>query len=520
MAQDLNIGDLALERTKKPALVRLGGAKLLTRYVLPIGILAGFLALVMFAGGFAFVPPRAVTVVPVITTRAEAQNEGMPLFQAAGWIEPRPSLVNIAALAEGVIEQILVVEGQEVAQGEPVARLIDTDAKLALRQAETTKELREAELAGVKAELKAAKVRYENPVHLRTQLSQAEAALAKSKLELSRLPFQITTARAQLDYADENLRGKQSAGDAIPGRLISQAKSERDSAHALVAELEQRAPQLEAEMHALERQVSAANEQLRLLVDESRQSEDAEARYAAASANVKDAEIAVEQARLRLTRSTITAPITGKILKLLSHPGTRVMGLESAAGQSSSSIATMYDPKNLQARADVRLEDVPLVTSGQQVVIETASASKPIVGRVLLATSAANVQKNTLEVKVAIDDPPATIGPEMLVTVTFLAPPSTKTMFVESSRHRLLIPRQLIQSVDAASVVWVVDSENRARKRVIKLGKSEGDSLIEVTEGITATDKLISTGGDAVSDGELVEVRGDDPAIGIKAKNN
>ena len=520
MAQELNIGELALERTKKPARVRFGAAKLLTRYVLPIGILVGFFAMVVTAGGFALVSPRSVTVVPVIITRAEAQYEGTALFQAAGWIEPRPSLVNIASLAEGVIEQVLVVEGQEVVAGEPVAKLIDTDAKLFLRQAETSKELREAELAGVRAELKAAKLRFENPVHLRTQLSQAEAALAKSNLELSKLPFLITTAHAQLEYADENLGGKQSARDAIPGRLISQAKSERDSAHALVAELEQRAPQLQAEVHALERQVAAATEQLRMLVDESRRLEDAEARCAGAAATVKEAEIAIEQARLRLSRSTITAPITGKILKLISHPGTRVMGLESAAGQSSSSIATMYDPKNMQARADVRLEDVPLVTSGQKVVIETASASKPIFGRVLQATSSANVQKNTLEVKVAIEDPPDTIRPEMLVTVTFLAPPSSKTSSPENSRQRLLIPKQLVQTVDDASVVWVVDSESKAKKRTVKSGAAHGELLIEVIEGLTATDKLISTGSEDVSEGERVQVRGDDPAIGLKAKSS
>ncbi len=40
------------------------------------------------------------------------------------------------------------------------------------------------------------------------------------------------------------------------------------------------------------------------------------------------------------------------------------MGLESTAGQSSSTVVVMYDPQKLQLRTDVRLEDVPMVTPG------------------------------------------------------------------------------------------------------------------------------------------------------------
>ena len=84
-------------------------------------------------------------------------------------------------------------------------------------------------------------------------------------------------------------------------------------------------------------------------------------------------------------------------------------------------VATLYDPQQLQVRADVRLEDVPNVLPGQKVQVETASASSPLEGEVLFTTSTANIQKNTLETKIAILNPPPTIRPEMLAKVTFLA---------------------------------------------------------------------------------------------------
>ena len=43
-------------------------------------------------------------------------------------------------------------------------------------------------------------------------------------------------------------------------------------------------------------------------------------------------------------------------------------------------------------------------------------------GTVLFISSEADIQKNTLQVKVAIPDPPDVFKPEMLVDVTFLAP--------------------------------------------------------------------------------------------------
>ena len=56
------------------------------------------------------------------------------------------------------------------------------------------------------------------------------------------------------------------------------------------------------------------------------------------------------------------------------------MGTDPTAEHSSSTIVTLYDPNRIQVRADVRLEDVPLVVPGQPVQIETAWSRKPLRG--------------------------------------------------------------------------------------------------------------------------------------------
>ena len=62
---------------------------------------------------------------------------GAMLFQAAGWLEPDPLPIRATALTDGVIENVHVLEGQKVTRGELIAELIEEDAELALRAADT-----------------------------------------------------------------------------------------------------------------------------------------------------------------------------------------------------------------------------------------------------------------------------------------------------------------------------------------------------------------------------------------------
>lgn len=492
-----------------------------SRYLVPGGIILGFVALLLFAAGQEFLPKPKVTVVPVVVTRAEVQQEGTPLFQAAGWVEPRPTPVNAAALTEGVVEELYVVEGQEVEAGEPVAKLIDIDLKLALQEAQTTRDLRQAELESARADLKAAKLRVENPVHLEAALADAESLLAKSETALSQLPFLIKSSEARVKYARQNLEGKIAAKDGVAGRLVQKARSELSKAEAELEELKQRAPRLKREVDANQKKAEALSAQLQLLIDENRELENAQAQSHAAAAKLKQAELAVKKLELALERTIVKSPINGRVMKLVAHPGSRVMGLQSTASQSSSTVVSLYNPQMLQVRADVRLEDVPQVQPGQPVEIETASSKKPILGTVLAPTSEANIQKNTLEVKVALQNPPPSIRPEMLVTATFLAPPQENSEAEESQNYeRLLIPHSLVQSGDGGSAVWIVDADGKARLQPVQLGKAGTEELIEVVQGIQPTDKLISSGHETLKPGTAVTVAGEDSTMGMSGKRS
>src|SRR5687767_11248154 len=108
----------------------------LTRGLLPLVLLAGFAGVLAYSFRDALLPATSVTVVPVVAVRADIEQPESPLFQCAGWVEPRPTPVVVSALEEGVVAELLVIEGQELQAGDVVARLIEADARLRLQQAE------------------------------------------------------------------------------------------------------------------------------------------------------------------------------------------------------------------------------------------------------------------------------------------------------------------------------------------------------------------------------------------------
>ncbi len=486
------------------------------RWILPWLLPIGFLAIAFFSIDSSLFPYPSVTVVPVLARQADVQREGTVQFQAAGWIEPCPSLVNVAAMLEGVVDKVLVVEGQDVQANEPIAHLVDADARLAVRQANATLQLRKSEQESREAEWRAAVLRFQNPVHLEAGLAESQSLLAKSETELAKLPFQVRMAEAQLKFADESLEGKEASQGAVSGRVLSQARIDRLSALTTLQELEQRKPRLDSEISALKSRTDALARQLKLLIDETRQVEETKARRNASAASVVEAEIALELAELRLSRTQVLAPIAGRILRVLIQPGSRVMGLEVTGAQNSSTVASMYDPKRLQVRVDVRLEDFSNVQPGQVVRIETASFNKPILGTVLLPTSSANIQKNTLEVKVAIDDPPTGIRPEMIVRASFLAPASEKEPNQSpSEKLALYVPRDLVQSLEGGRFVWIVDASNRAVRKQVNVGRQNDDGLIEIIDGLSPTDRLIASDTASLRENTRVAIRGEHEQLGV-----
>jgi multidrug efflux pump subunit AcrA (membrane-fusion protein) len=482
-----------------------------SRYVLPGILIVGFILMLAWAARDAFLPRTPVTVVPVLVSLAELQEAGTPLFKAAGWVEPRPTPIRVAALAEGVIDRLLVVEDQLLKKGEPIAYLVDDDARLSLESAQAAVSLRDAEFEQCQAALTAARQNYDEPTHLQTSAAAAEAELAKVETALTDLPFQTEAAEARFRLAEADLKGRIDAGDAVSGIELVAARTTRDAAKAQLQEMTNRRPSLESERAALAGKRDAARRRLELKTDEKRTLDESKALLDVALARREQARVAVAEAQLRFDRMTIRAPVDARVLHLLTSPGTHLSGGQGRMGEHDGGVVvTLYQPQQLQVRVDVRFEDLPRTGREQPVLVESPAVSEPMLGRVLFSTGFADIQKNTLSVKVLIDDPPEVLKPDMLVDVTFLSPDVDEGQETGdgSDDLRVFVPRELIRQDGADSYVWLADlAASVARRQSVVVAKNTAGRFVEVTSGLSVASRLISSDVDSLNDGDRITAR-------------
>jgi multidrug efflux pump subunit AcrA (membrane-fusion protein) len=194
------------------------------------------------------------------------------------------------------------------------------------------------------------------------------------------------------------------------------------------------------------------------------------------------AAIAVQQAALTLKRTRVTAPVAGRVLRLLAAPGQkRMLGMDE---ENSSTIAILYQPDHLQVRVDVPLADAAGLQVGQQARIRCSILPDRVFrGEVTRITGEADLQRNTLQAKVRILDPIELLRPEMLCRVEFLgaAKSAGSVLEVASGELATWIPAAALR--DAA--VWICDPESkRVMRRPVRPSDELRDGYRRILEGL------------------------------------
>lgn len=461
--------------------------RLISRYVLPAALLAGFAVLAGYSVQESLQPAVAVRIVlPVAvetqTTDTAAANErAQVLFEAPGWIEPAPFPVFITAQTPGTVARLHVLEGQRVASGTLVAELVDTDALLKVREAE-------AELALKRAQAEAARAHWANPTDLVEAVRTARAKLDTLMAARARMGHANTIARrqAQIDL---------SLSRSGAGGTFSAEKAQLEARAAELALQE-----LDAEIRATSATLAAAEERLALRIEDRN-------RLLVAEAELARAEASLARARYDLSLRRIVAPADGVIMRLYTAEGAGLM----PDVEGGMRIASLYDPLRLQVRADVPLISAPLVRPGIEAeVLIDGLPGRPFRGRLNRIVHEADVQKNTLPVKVDILDPEPVLKPEMIVRLRFHARPNEPAHgaaeTTSATVSRVMVPEEVVLGQGTESFVWVLGSDRRARLRAVSLGGHRQGQLREVATGLSFTDRLIIATNGQLTDGARVRV--------------
>ncbi len=111
---------------------------------------------------------------------------------------------------------------------------------MAMQRSKADRQLAEAELERARATLVAATTRFEQPVHLQAMLAEADASMAKLNTMLKNLPFETQRAESQMNLSLRNYNRIVGAGVSVSEQEIDQARTEYETAKALLEELQDR----------------------------------------------------------------------------------------------------------------------------------------------------------------------------------------------------------------------------------------------------------------------------------------
>lgn len=222
----------------------------------------------------------------------------------------------------------------------------------------------------------------------------------------------------------------------------------------------------------------------------------AKANSLVAKANVEKAQKDVEQAKLNLSYTTVTAPFDGRVDRIFVNEGNVVTG-GTGAGTVLTRVVTV-DPIYAYFTVDEQTVLAYLRRAQREGRVASSAGGGPPVeiqlrdetgyphkGTIDFASSELSPSTGTLQIRGTFPNPgpPRLLRPGLFVRGHI--PLSTAT-------EATLIPDEAVVSDQADRVVYVVGANNRVAAKPVKLGpQSLG---LRVVEGLAPTDRVIING--------------------------
>lgn len=342
--------------------------------------------------------------------------------------------VQLAAQAAGRVVQVAVREGHRVRPGDLLARIDDQEARSAVA---------EARAAVAQARSRVEQLREVSAVVADERLREAEANYSRAESELARIEA-LGTAGVVAARDVEEAR-----------RVLEVAAAARSAARA-------------------QQQGAAA--------------QGADARVAEGALRESEARLAAAQVRLAQTRLVAAQP--GVVLDRLVERGDIVRvgdPLFELAGDGETEIVIEPDERNL---AWLRVGQAGKASAD-------AYPDQEFDAEITFIAPAVDRQRGSIEVRLRVPDPPATLRPDMTVSVD---------LTVASRANALTVPSDAIRdATTAAPWVFVID-DGRLVRRDVTLGIA-GEGQSEIASGLSAGDVVALSAARGLEPGQRVRVQ-------------
>ncbi len=368
--------------------LKLSTRRLVALLLLPLLVIGAGIGLMEFAGGRDTDPSVA---------SPSGDDSSVSAVAALGRIEPESGLMKVSAATPDVLDALLVQRG-EVVDKDQVLGYLQSYAEQVAQQGSIAAQLEEA-----KARLAADEELYE------AQIENAEIKLRRIEdLAPLKIVAQEQTVRSlrkglindkDILEADTTLMRSNVVArrtQANQETLVKQGKANLEAADARLQELQQQ--------FAIDR--VAAESEIRI----------ARANLVRAKAEIPIASLGKQLvlAKARVRNAEIRAPIAGRILNVIAHPGEQVGQIDGKP------ILTMGDTDRMRAVAEVYETDIGRVHLGASATATSRALDRAVTGRVveignmiykndvLNVDPAAKTDARVVEVRIELDDPQRT----------------------------------------------------------------------------------------------------------------
>ncbi len=228
--------------------------------------------------------------------------------------------------------------------------------------------------------------------------------------------------------------------------------------------------------------------------------DDSEARYQAALAQLDLAraqraqnDARLQELKINLGNTSVTAPVTGFVARRYVDPGAWV--------SQNAPVASVVDISSLRLVVNVVERDLKVVTVGDTAVVEVdAYPGEKFSGRIARMAPVLDPSTRTAEMEIEVPNRDNRLKPGMYARMS---------LTVEERLNALTIPRPALVDFEGKRGVWVPAADNKAQFVPIELGIEQSDR-VEVRGGLKEGDQVIAAGAAALRASDTIGVTGQD----------
>jgi multidrug efflux system membrane fusion protein len=214
--------------------------------------------------------------------------------------------------------------------------------------------------------------------------------------------------------------------------------------------------------------------------------------------NIKTDQANIENAKLQLTYSKITAPISGRIGLRLVDPGNIV----HASDTTGLLVITQLQPISVlfTIPEDNLPEVLKKLRAGASLQVDAYNRDKTEkldTGKLLTVDNTIDPTTGTSKLKAIFDNTKNALFPNQFVNIRLL---------VDTQGNQVIIPENAVNQGPQGQFVYIVGDDAKVKVQPVEVGVIEGQ-WAQITKGINDGDAVVVDGADKLQAGSRVRIR-------------